>query len=253
MTTDYVILLTGSIIPSEKADIVISDPKNRLMQYCQGIRFWSNLTDTQNKIIFIDNSGYGRIKILEALSKFGIPDLDAIDIISHYMNEIPKGLHYGYAELSIIDFALKNLTKLQQSKYFIKATGRLTFPTIGRLLKILPEHFIFAVDTRENNYFVKKPQRFVTTQLMLFNTQFYIDNLIGIQQEMSPQANLIENLFYNKLTQYRDNPKAILRWPVSVDPTGYAAHWDKNYNDTRKRIINTVRSLLRVLAPNWWI
>lgn len=253
MLPNYVILLTGSITPSKKASVVIKDPRNRLQQYCEGIQFWNNLDLPSKRLLFIDNSGYGKEKIWDALSDYTIPYPDSIDIISEYMNEIPEGLTYGFAELAIIDFALTNLSAIRESNYFIKATGRLTFPHIKRLLQRLPNHFLFAVDTRENTFFVRSPQRFVTTQLMIFNTRFYINSLMNIKQEMNQEINIIEKLFYEKLLPFKKCQSAILRWPVSVDPSGQAAHFEKNYDSKRKICINIIRNLLRTYFPNWWV
>ncbi len=253
MLSDYVILLTGSITPSEKATVVIKDPRVRLQHYCTGIQFWNNLDMPSRRILFIDNSGYGKEKIWDALSDYTIPYPASIEIISEYMNEIPEGLTYGYAELAIIDFALTNLSAIRQSNYFIKATGRLTFPHIKRLLQKLPNHFLFAVDTRENTLFVRSPQRFVTTQLMIFNTRFYLNSLMNIKMEMNQDITIIEKLFYEKLLPLRNCPEAILRWPVSVDPSGQAAHFEKNYDSKRKIFINCIRNALRTVVPNWWV
>ncbi|KAB2888860.1 MAG: hypothetical protein F9K32_14945 [Desulfobulbaceae bacterium] len=254
MKNHYTILLTGTITPSPHAKTVISQPAERLHQYCEGILFWSRLPLQRNTIIFFDNSGYGTERISDQLSKMGGSDFSAIEIYSHFMNDYPKDLHYGYAELTIIDHALTNISSLKNSQYFIKATGRLTFPNVVNLLNKLPDDFHFAVDSRKNSLFVKHPQLFVTTQLMIFNTQFYQQNLIGIQQELSAQNNLIENLFYEKLTAFEKDPKAILRWPVSVDPVGTAAHWQKDYSRGFRRFaLNKTRSLLRRIAPFWWV
>lgn len=252
-SSDYAVLITACITPSEFAEVLITDSQLRLQQYCKGIQFWSNMIGVGDRIIVIDNSGFGKQKIWNALSTYKISRPEIIDVYSVNMNEIPEGLSYGYAELAIIDFALKNIPALRESKYFIKATGRLLFPNIQRLLNMLPEKYLFAVDTRDNHLFVEQPQKFVTTQLMLFNTQFYLNNLVDIKREMTPSISLIENLLYNKLMLYKNTPEAVLRWPASVDPEGYGAHWNKDYGSMRRKLINTARSILRTVAPDWWV
>lgn len=254
MENNLAILLTGTVTPSPHAQTVLPNCSDRLLQYCEGILFWSRLPLQRSRIIFFDNSGYGADRISEQLRKMGCSDFSSIEIHSHFMNDYPENLHYGYAELTIIDYALANISSIRNSEYFLKATGRLVFPDIQKLLNKLPSSFDFAVDARRNALLFKPSQFFVTTQLMIFNTQFYQRNLIGIQQELTPQRCLIENLFYEKLTAFEKNSRAILRWPVSVDPVGTAAHWQKDYSKGfRRMVLNRSRNLLRRIMPFWWV
>lgn len=250
---DTVVLLTATIRPPTNLCLAVSSPEERLDQYCQGIQFWNNLETYIFPILFIDNSGYGRRNIRKHLNNYTLKRPSLITIESRAMNEIPKGFHYGYAELGIIDFAFKNIPIFRSSNFFIKATGRLSFPNIEALLDKLPPSFLFAVDARENDLFVRSPQYFITTQLMLFQTQFYYRNMYGLRRTMIHPGTLIENVLYDKLLQYRNQEGAIMRWPVSVPPAGYAAHWEKNYDSPKQKIINFLRTTLRICLPRWWV
>lgn len=253
MGNRFVILLTATIVPSRKLGLVVSDPEDRLEQYCRSIEYWNNLQRYRMPCVFFDNSGFGKQRILSRLEHCNLPRPDDILVYSMEMNEIPPSLHYGYAELGILDYCLRKCPIFQNSQYFIKATGRLTFPKIEKLLSKLPRSFLFAVDTRENCLFVKYPQFSVTTQLMLFQTNFYRENLLSIRKKMNPSVHLIENLFYRELLQYRSHADAIHRWPVSVPGHGFAAHMEKNYSSPKHQLISLMRSCVRSLVPHWWV
>ena len=68
----------------------------------------------------------------------------------------------------MIDYSFENSALLKSSSYFIKVTGRLVFYNLSKLLDMTPQGVLFSVDFRDNALFVKLPQRFVTTQLMIF-------------------------------------------------------------------------------------
>ena len=160
---------------------------------------------------------------------------------------------YGYAELNMIDEAF-NISKLiDESSYLIKATGRLTFPNISRLLDRLKDDFMFAVDCRNHAIFSPHPQVFTTTQLMIFSTAFYRKYLIDIKTELSKDKICIENLLYDKLTAFHGEQGAILRWSVNVDPSGYSSGLPKNYDSLKQKALNKTRGVCRTLFPNWWI
>jgi hypothetical protein len=51
--------------------------------------------------------------------------------------------------------------------------------------------------------------------------------------------------------QYPRN--VLLRFPCNVDPIGQPAHRLRSYTDPRQLAVNAARSILRRVAPGWWI
>lgn len=250
----YTVLMTSCVDPAAGwVKLHRSDPETRLRDYCEGLRFWLELEDPRiDGIVFVENSGYP-LDDLRTLASATNPWQRQVEFLSLNDNRYPRDAHYGYAELGMIDEALVASTVLRASTHFIKASGRLTFPDIGRLLKRLPIDCIFAVDCRNNTFLTSLPQLFVSTQLMVFATGFYRENLQGSKSELKKPVTHIEELFYRKLMGFKDKPGAVLRWPVNVAPRGVAAHWDKNYSSPKHRVINAARGLSRVVFPNWWL
>ena len=253
----YLILMTACIDPGN-APIKVArhDPVLRLADYRNALIFWLHLHDSRiTKLVFVENSGYCLDELTALAQRENIYGRK-IEFLSLNCNQYPSGIHYGYAELQMIDEALVRSSLLSTSEYFIKATGRLIFPNICRLVDRLPEQFLFSVDARRNSLLVKKNQEFITTQLMVFSTQFYSLILAGCKSEMGGIYKKIERLLYHKLISYEGQPGAILRWPVSIDPVGFAANFEgksKNYSSSRQFIINQLRSFCRIVLPKWWV
>ena len=246
--------MTACIDPSAGSRLLSrSDPSTRLSDYKRALNFWLSHPDSRiSAIVFVDNSGYPLSGLSDWLGSFS----DAkrpVEFLSFSGNAYPAGTDYGYAELGIIDYALACSELLQASTHFLKATGRLTFHSISRLLDHLPGELYFAVDCRRNALFVPSPQAFVTSQLMLFETAFYCTHLLGIRSLMPECGTGVEDLFYKKLLPFHRLPGCLLRWPVNVEIRGVAAHFaGKRYDSPRQRFISLLRAILRRMAPWWW-
>jgi hypothetical protein len=230
-----------------------ADPAVRLMDYRLALRFWLDHPDERlSHILFLENSGYSLDELKREAENN--PRGKQVEFISMRCNESPPGVDHGYPEMRMLDLGLEKSELASRATYFMKVTGRLTFPKVSRLLDRLPRSYEFAVDSRNNVHFARRPQVFVTTQLMIFSKEFYEKHIRSLWQQMVPKGySLIENLFWEELTRYRGQPGVILRWPVNVVPAGIAAHWYKDYSAPRQRLINAGRATARVLLPWWWI
>jgi hypothetical protein len=250
-----VVLMTACIDPvAAEWRVHRADPLVRLHDYQSGLRFWLQLPDVRiGNIVFVENSGYD-LQALRDMVRDENPQAKSVEFLQTNDNYIPPGGHYGYPELLMIDRALAHSELLRTSSHMIKASGRLTFPSVSKLLDRLPRDTLFAVDCRDSGRFrAQTLPRFVRTELMIFATNFYRERLVGAHKDLRPGKEHIENLFYERLITFKGHAGAILRWPVSVDPAGYAAHWDKRYDSLKQRLLYKVRSVARVLLPHWWI
>lgn len=252
---EITVLLTACIEPPKRPGLVLvrTDPEERLNDYLTALVFWLQLRDDRvRNIVFSENSGYS-LDRLKAVAAEQNPHGRKVEFLQSTSNWWPEGVHYGWAELEIIDRSLQQSRFLAEASYFAKVTGRLCFPQFTRLLDKLPAEFLFAVDARNNRWFVKTPQVFVTTQCMLFKTSFYREFLLGVRSEMGGGVTHIEDLLYRKLVIFRDREGAVLRWPCNCDPVGIGAHWNKDYRSKKQRAISACRALARRLAPRWWV
>ena len=248
---EYVIVLTACIDPGDKHPrLQRRDPEVRLRDYQEALSFWVTHPDPRlRKIVFIENTGYS-LEALEESARAANSFGKELEFLSFQCNECPPGLTYGYPELTMLDRGFSESQLIQSSRYLVKATGRLRFPELPRLLDRLPKEYLFAVDGR-NNRFQSLP--FVPTQLMIFSVDFYRTHLLGLREQMTPNLALIEYLFYEKLMTFQGQPGAILRWPVNVEPLGKAGHNAKEYSAPKQRLFSMGRAACRVLLPQWWI
>lgn len=251
---DYLLVMTACIDVSHSgAALFRRDTGLRLRDYEDSLKFWLAYDDPRiRKILFIDNSGHSFDSLRKIEREFNVFGKE-VEFIQTNDNSVPENIHYGYAELGLLDYAHAHSELARGCKWLIKTTGRLTFPGLSRLLDRLPAEFDFAVDARNNTWFVKRPEVFVTTQLMIFSRSFYANKLLGIKSQLTPGMAMIEDLLYQILVPHKGNPKAVLRWPINVNPVGYAAHWNKDYGSPRQRLINLARAGCRILLPNWWV
>ncbi len=248
----YSVVMTACINP-DKNTVSRSNPETRLKDYEHGLKFWLELQEERIKsIIFIENSGYP-LETLINLSQSHNPWKRECEFISLNCNEIPSGLHYGYAEFKLLDLGLLKSKLYEKSHVFIKATGRYSFPKISRLLNLLPEYYKIAADTRDVSQFVPYPRRYVTVALILFSKDFYQSHLREIYKEMqlAPRKTFIEDVLYDKLIPMHNESGIILRWSCNCEPEGIGGNGD-SYNSLKKRVLSCCRSVGRIILPNWW-
>jgi hypothetical protein len=253
MISDATVLITACIDPSTgSASMTRADPKVRLDDYRKGLAFWLSLPDKRlTQIVFIENSGYPLDGINEVIANQNHLSKQC-EVIQTDDNWFPPGIQYGYAELGMVDSALAKSKLLKDSVYFIKATGRLIFPRVCRLLDRLPDDLDFAVEAR-NFKIGKNHRQFVTTQIALFATEWYRRELVGIRNRMKPDGpDSIEKLFYQHLLPHHQTARCLLRFPVNCDPRGMAAHGFKSYDSLPQTAVRFIRGLGRVVAPSVW-
>jgi hypothetical protein len=252
---EYLLILTATIRPERPGLVSRADPGERLQQYKDGLQFWLKLHDSRIKnILFLENSG-SDLSELQALAK-GQPI--PVEFLSIKTEPLPANFHYGYSEMELISKGLDRSSFTQQTTHIIKATGRLTFPDISRLLDSLPADFDAAVDSRRRRRFVVtgRRQEFTSTQLQVYSLPFYNKHLKEAYRELGPIPGdpcLIENLIYKKLCPLNGDPKIIMRWKVNAEPEGIAAHTGKNYSKPSQKIPKGARAILRRVLPNYWM
>lgn len=259
MDIKYALLLTACINPKPNAagkDMVKRrDPLVRLADYKASIKFWLNYNDPRIRgIVFVENSGYD-LSSLQAFANSNNQYKRNVEFLQFPASAIPDGLHYGYSELEMIDYAFTNSQLIQSSDSFIKTTGRLYFPKLSKLLDKISLHCDFASDARDYSY-KKISKHYVITTLFVVQKEFYKKVLHNTRLKMlSIGESHIETLYYYILKPMytKSSQKVILRFPFNVDPVGVGAHWNTSYNSFRKKSESFVRSIFRIVAPSLWI
>jgi hypothetical protein len=227
-----------------------ADTNQRLKDYETALRFWLNYNAPQIlNIVLIENSGYP-LDSLKAISENENVYKRNIEFLQIVPELIPPGIHYGYSELEMIDIAVEQSRLINQTKFFIKVTGRLYFPKLYSLLRHTKDSTLFLSDSRDYAFAGKK-KRYIITTLLIVNKEFYNRKLKNSRFEMLPnECTHFETLYYRilKPLELRDK-RLILRFPFNVDPVGYGAHWNVNYNSFTKKLESSLRGLFRLLFP----
>ena len=253
----YLLVMTACVDPSAgHVEIHRADPLIRLADYERSLRFWLRDPDPRlSRILFIENSGYS-LDSLRAIAAHENPLHKQVEFISLDCNWYPENSHYGYAEMRMLDLGLHRSRLRDETTHMIKVTGRLTFPTLGRLLNHVPEGFDFVADARAWRTPWKKHRvPFVGTQLILFSHAFYAAHLQDKYDEMAGSRHWMESFFYLKLSALPQSAELVrlLRFPRSADPVGQPAHRGRSYGHPTQRVINVFRAGMRRLAPGWWL
>jgi hypothetical protein len=246
--------MTATIDPGNAKKMVKrSDPYQRLDDYQMALKFWIELPEPRiRSIVFSENSGFDLTVLRKMVHQMRADRL--VEFMQTCDNEIPCNMHYGFSEAKLIETSLKVSQQLQQAQKIIKATGRLMYPGISKLLDSVHDDFRVAVDCRGSVGLRGRRIPFVRTDLMLFDVEFYKTQLLDASSKMiEAGVSHIENFFYRELLKFHGHPGVILRWPIDLDPVGYAAHWEKRYDTLGRKAASKVRSVIRRILPNWWL
>ncbi|MBU3714502.1 MAG: hypothetical protein FGM46_06085 [Ferruginibacter sp.] len=231
-----------------------SDIAQRLIDYETAFRFWLNYNASQIlNIVFIDNSGYP-LDSFKAISENENVYNRNIEFLQIVPKPIPPGIHYGYSELEMIDIAAEQSRLINQTKFFIKVTGRLYFPKLKSLLNSVKGSTLFLADSRDYS-FAGKSKRYILTTLLVVNKDFFNRKLKRAFNEMTPgETSHFETLYYRILKPIENiDKRIILRFPFNVNPVGYGAHWNVNYKSFTKRLEYFIRGIFRFLLPQFRI
>jgi hypothetical protein len=248
----FLLLLTATITPAPGTKVSRNDPAVRRADYFTAFTYWLNHGDPRLRhILLIENSGADLSEFKAAAAKSG----KQVEILSIAPNPPPPGMHYGYSELQMIDQALAQSVLWRGTTHIIKATGRLTFPGLPALLNKVPDDFRIVVDARARLPFRNSERGFVSAQLFLSRHDFY-DEVLRTGYTAMARAHhypaLVEHLLFELLTPLKGQQGVLLRFPVNCEPVGFAAHLAKRYDTPQRLLTATMRSVLRVIAPDFW-
>lgn len=249
---NMILLLTASIAPKQfKNSIERNDVRTRLEDYKKALKYWLHHEDYSiTEVIFAENSGYDLTEIKQTFEVENKYNRKYI-LIQKQETPAPNGAHYGYSELELIDFVFEKYQFLSPDDYFIKATGRLYFPEISKLISITIPNYLFVADSRIYNFLGKQNKHILTT-MFICRVDFYKKNIFNKKEKMLDLPNsLFETLLVELL--YKKGQNILLRFPFNLNPIGIGAHSNKNYGSFKNSFMNTIRATFRKIAPDFWI
>lgn len=251
MNASLVVLMTATFDPGPYADSVKrSTVSVRMADYARAMRFWANLADERiAAVVLCENSGADLTFLRDAHSDQGARP---VELLGFSGNSRPPGMHYGYAELGTIDFALANSRLLAHADYLLKVTGRLMFPATSRVLDTLPSGVRFAVDCRRAYRSEGGPGVRARTGFMLSSRRFYSEHFAGRRDEMFGSCTHLEEFVALKLLPLRQEEGVVLRFGVENPAVGQGGHSGLDYGSTGVALKSRLRGLMRRIAPSLW-
>jgi len=254
----FLLVLTSTITPAPGVVLARMDPGVRRADYLQAFEFWLKHPDPRlQKILFIENSGADLCEFRKAARESG----KDVEFISLPPNPPPAGMHYGYSELQMLDDALSASRLRKTTTHMIKATGRLVFPDLPKLLDRIPGNLKVAVDSRSRLPFRPSGNGFVSLQLFVVRHDVYDEKLRASYVSLTDEEHyphVAEHLYFELLVEAsreetsRDK-EILLRFPVNCEPVGFAGHSGKRYDRPSGLFIAQARAMCRLVAPNFWL
>lgn len=264
MANSLALVLTSTISPARGAHVNRADPELRRKDYMEALAFWLRLSDSRlTRIVFIENSG-ANLESFEKLVLASNPHRKEVEFISTEAREIPDGIQHGWGELRMLDEGLSRSRLVGEATHFVKATGRLVFPSIKRLIDHLPKNFDVLVDCRipAGEYrrgaalipaLIERRGAYATTQLAVFRAATYSAYFRGLHAVMKPwtRSGVMECAIYDRLREIAGEIKIVWRFPVNCDPVGIGARYGVEYRCRSRKVMSAVRAALRPFGACW--
>lgn len=208
-----VLLITASIFPQEKRFLELKNPKQRLRQYLNSLRFYiiqTNLT----KIVMCDNS-IGKFpdeKMIALAKRYG-KDFEFLQFKGSEGKIVSRGKGYGEGE--IVEYALTHSRLLKEATFFIKVTGRLKVRNIDQIAANMDLDKIYMNREIRNFQAPKKQGRQMNTVIYGVPQNVYMSEFAGLYKAVwDNHETYIEHLFYNKIIKNKLDVYNLPRFPV---------------------------------------
>ena len=228
--------------------------EDRLEDYRKALHFWLHIDEPRiTAIVFVDNSAYP-LDELKNLARESNPFNRQVEFMSVAPHEKSRDFTYGHAELAMLDEVVRRSPLILSCAHFVKATGRLQFAGMSRLLDELPPDYVFAVDCRLSGLFSKQQNLYASTQLMFFSVDFYRNHVLdsALRLFTFPQY-YFENAIFACVAQCQGLRGAVFRWPVSIQKIGFSGNPQRDYASRKERHKEVLRGWLRRVVPGLWI
>lgn len=250
----YILLLTATINPANYADQLKAELiQQRQQEYITALEYWGQLADPRiSGIVFCENSGTDLTELKTHFDDQVFTQERPIEWLSFDGNQRQGDVHYGYAELGIVDHAIKHSALLGTTSHFIKITGRLTFDQLPALLDRIKPPIEFCADSHRYSADKALPVR-MRTQLFISSTRFYQHHLFETRENMLGKCTHIEDYLMRLVWPLKTQTGVQLRFPIEVLPNGFSASIGENYRSLKSRCKSFFRAIIRQIMPWYWL
>lgn len=203
---EVALLITGCIKPYINQDwLVLKDPKERLKQYVESIRYYIEESDF-DYIVFCENSNFNTSE-KDVLNKLACSKGKQFEWLTFEGDLARLNLSKGGGEDEIIDYAFENSKWIKGTRSFVKVTGRLKIMNVNQILR----GCIYG-----KNYFYRDIYRphmhGVDTRFYICNTKFFNNRLRNCYKYTFPgESGKLEDDYFVLLRGEYINPIKYLR------------------------------------------
>lgn len=212
MENKMVLLITASILPQEKRFLKLKDPKQRLQQYLDSLKFYITQTNF-SEIVLCDNSNYDFPNSVSELAKKYKKRVEILQFAGNAAKIMENGKGYGEGE--IIEYALSHSRLLKDAEFFIKITGRLKVLNIDEIAKKMNVKKIYINKELRNFQKSRKQSKKMSTVLYGIPKKTYITIFRDAYMDVCDKRGIyLEHIFYNRVMEKKLTIYSMPRFPV---------------------------------------
>lgn len=247
------LIMSATLVPPAAA-VARSDPKERLDDYLDALRFYLSLPDTViDRILFIDNSGSGLSPLAELAQS--LPHGKDVELISFEGNDHPYQRGKAYGEFKLMDYGLANTTLFAPNDIVWKTTGRLKFLNLPEMTaRCRKLDFDILCDLHNLPWIGSgKWRNYQNMDLRVFAFRMSAYDAIMRDLWRSREAGFDAEFFYHWMRQRHRNIRVIPRFPLQAQLQGISGRHQRDYLSNSQRAKNAVRSAMRRITPWLWL
>ena len=250
------LVMTATIAPPHGApELARSDPRLRLTDYCDALRFYLNLPDhTLHKLLFIDNSN-SDLSTLEAIAS-EVHHRTKVEFIKFQGNDHPPEFGKGYGEFKLIDYGMAHSTIISAEDYVWKVTGRLRLLNLQQLIETAPVDYNIYCDLRHLLLIGDKlgGNDWMDLRVFSWSNLGYDLYLRNRYELLKPEVTGSPEQYFYKVMRAEDKSAGIVpRFRIQPNIAGFGGRLNVDYQSNSYRLKNGLRQVARQIAPWIWL
>ncbi len=247
------------------------DDEQREQMYIDALNFYIKVfskNKSENKIIFVDNSGWDLKRIEKKVVNPNKIDIEYISLPIEGF-DISKGK--GYNELLMMTKVLQSNKTIKEAGAFFKVTGRYPIYNALRFIKeaeynIYKRDISIYCDVKKHNLYkilgLKWSARSCDVRLFGIENEFFNINIAPRIAELNDYNNTfyLEDLFYDVVMDYieKDSSKVNCRFSREPHFGGLegsdvkAISFSKNQDSFKAKVKRLIGNIFRIFLPKIW-
>lgn len=247
------LVMSATLVPPTAA-VARADPKDRLNDYLDALRFYLSLPNTViNRILLIDNSNSDLTPLADLAQQLS-HDKD-VELISFEGNDHPYQRGKAYGEFKLMDYGLANTTLFGPDDIVWKTTGRLKFLNLAELTECCRKlHFDVLCDLHNVPWIGSgKWHNYHNMDLRVFAFRMRAYNAILRDLWRTREDGFDAEFMYHQMRRTHSGFHIHPRFPLQAELQGISGRHQHDYQSNLQRRKDAVRSAFRRAIPWLWL